>query len=128
MTTIAHTTHTAYLNRIKSAHTALFKLIENRHSTREHITYTDADAGISLQIAPGTLPHATVKPFCSADGRLIPGLELVVPDEGTASYLLLDTIKEVKKGALDTIIQKRATASAYIENINGYPTIIGWDE
>lgn len=124
MTTAEQTTHTAYANRIQSAHTALFKLIESHTGRLEHITY--ADAGISLQIAPGTSPRATVKPFCSADGRLIPGLELVVPDERTASYLLLDTVEAVKGGKLDIIIKSGTSAYAHIDKVDGYPSIIEW--
>lgn len=124
MTTTAQTIHAAYLSRIQSAHTALFKLVENQGLAPEYITY--ADAGISLQIAPGTSPRATVKPFCSAEGRLIPGLELAVPDEKTASYLLLDTVEAVKGGKLDAIIKSGTSAYAHIDKVNGYPSIIEW--
>ena len=126
MTTTAQTIHATYLSRIQSAHTALFKLVESQDLAPEYITY--ADAGVSLQISPGVSPSTTVKAFFNAKGRVIPGLEIVAPDERTASYLFLDTAKDVRKGALDYIIQSRATASAYIENISGYPTILGWDE
>ena len=124
MKTAGHTTYTAYVNRIQSAHTALFKLIESHTGRLERISY--ADAGISLQIAPGTSPRATVKPFCGADGRLIPGLELAVPDEGTASYLLIDTVEAVKGGKLDAIIKSGTSTYAHIDKVDGYPSILEW--
>lgn len=124
MTTNTHTTDTAYVNRIQSAHTALFKLIESHSGRLERIAY--ADTGISLQIASGTSPRATVKPFCGTDGRLIPGLELAVPDEGTASYILLDTAEAVKGGKLDAIIKSGTSAYAHIDKVGGYPIIIDW--
>jgi len=126
LTTAEQTARTAYVNRIKSAHTALFKLIESHHSQLEHIAY--ADAGILLQIAPGSLTSATVKHFCGTNGRVVPGLELFAPDARTASYLLIDTISAVKSGALESNIQSPVTASAYIEDVNGYPSILGWDD
>lgn len=115
-----------FASHLKTAHTALFDLLKRCSGDLTHASYTEA--GISLQIVPGVAARATAKPFCGANGRLVPGLELVVPNVGTASYLLLDAITAVESGELDEVIKNRASLCAYIDDIKGYPSILEWSQ
>lgn len=113
-----------FASHLKTAHTALFDLLKRCSGDLTRTSY--AEAGISLQIIPGVAARATAKPFCDANGKFVPGLELTVSDVRTASYLLLDAITAVENGELDEVIKNRASLCAYIDDIKGYPTILEW--
>jgi hypothetical protein len=89
-----------------------------------HTSY--AEAGISLQIVPSVAARATAKPFCSANGQFVPGLELAAPDVRSASYLLLDTVNAVRSGRLDEVVNNSNSMCAHIDEMDGYPTILEW--
>lgn len=124
MATSTLTTQETFANRLQDAHTALFKLIESHHHSLPRITY--AEAGIMVQITPGASSKATIKLFCGVKGKFIPGLELVVPDVGTASYLLHDTIAAAKSDELASAIRGGTEMFAHIDKVDGYPTILEW--
>lgn len=113
-----------FASHLKTARTALLELIDKHNGDLTHASY--AEAGISLQIVPGVAARATAKPFYDANGRLVPGLELVVPNVGTASYLLLDAITAVESGELDKVLANNKSTYAQIDVMDGYPTIFAW--
>jgi hypothetical protein len=113
-----------FASHLKTAHTALFDLLKRCSGDLTHASYTEA--GISLQIVPGVAARATAKPFCGANGQFVPGLELTVPDVGTASYLLLDAITAVQSGELDEVINNNKSVYAHIDAMDGYPKVVEW--